>query len=182
MYSGYAWMRSNVITSWCLHVTPSHQEVLQDVALFRVSTRLRWIWFLLTSRSVRRCVATCHARARCFSVSSFVDICTSLRSRVPCDGAGLSMETVWDSSRRHVPESLSWRMATGWWWIHTRPLWELSKDSSLRVICVPIIWHFNLWRTMAFTQICPRVCFRDTIFAKIITDLTWCRFMVFELI
>ena len=33
--------------------------------------------------------------------------CTSLRPRVPYDGMGSSMETVRDSSRRHVPESLS---------------------------------------------------------------------------
>ena len=48
---------------------------------------------------MRHCVATCHAHAPCFSVSSLVGICTSLPPRVPYDGMGLSMETVLDSSR-----------------------------------------------------------------------------------
>ena len=106
MYSGYAWIRSNVIGSWCLHRHSIASGGLTRCCMHSSESPHGCVedWLLLASRSVRSCVATCHA---CFSVSFFVDICTSQRPRVPYDGMGLSMETVLDSSRRHVPEGLS---------------------------------------------------------------------------
>ena len=42
-------------------------------------------------------------------------------------------------------------------WCRTEFIWAPHW-----VISVPNIWHFNLWRSMIFTQIRPRVCIRDT--------------------
>ena len=113
-----------------LNVTPSHQEVLHDITVTRFSTWLHWERFPFTSWIVKRCVATCHARARWFSVSPFGCIFTSFRPRLLFDGMSLLMETILDSSLRNVPESVSWRMATGWWCI--RVPGENCWDSSLR--------------------------------------------------